>query len=73
VSPAGLEPTLTASLLIAAAIAAAAIGAAPVATASGPYANCTEAHQDGRYNIPKGDTDYWIGGDRDRDGIACES
>ena len=59
--------------LIAIAIAAAAIGAAPVAAASGSYSNCTEAHQDGRYDIPKGDSDYWSGGDRDGDGIACES
>ena len=61
------------TLIVAAAIAAAAIGAAPVATADGPYANCTQAHQDGRYDIPEGDSDYWPGGDRDNDGIACES
>ena len=52
---------------------AAAVGLAPIAQASGPYRNCTEAHQDGRWNIPVGDPDYWIGGDRDHDGIACES
>ena len=52
---------------------AAAVGAAPVASASGPYANCTQAHKDGRYDIPKGDPDYWAGGDRDNDGVACES
>jgi hypothetical protein len=52
---------------------AAAVGAAPVASASGPYANCSEAHADGRYDIPKGDPDYWSKGDRDDDGIACES
>ncbi|MDD4868478.1 MAG: excalibur calcium-binding domain-containing protein, partial [Mycobacterium sp.] len=40
--------------------------------ASGPYRNCTEAHRDGRYNIPTGDPDYWTGGDRDNDGLACE-
>jgi Excalibur calcium-binding domain len=45
---------------------------APLATASGPYRNCTEAHKDGRYNIPKGDSDYQPKLDRDNDGIACE-
>jgi hypothetical protein len=62
-------------LLVAAAIVAGAAGiaAAPLANASGPYRNCTEAHQDGRWDIPAGDPDYWIGGDRDHDGIACES
>jgi hypothetical protein len=58
--------------IAAAAIAAVALGAAPVASAS-QYKNCTEAHQDGRYDIPKGDPDYWSGGDRDGDGVACES
>ncbi|HVQ50219.1 MAG TPA: excalibur calcium-binding domain-containing protein [Mycobacterium sp.] len=51
---------------------AAAIGLAPQAVASGPYTNCTAAHQDGRWDIPKGDPDYWPA-DRDNDGIACES
>jgi len=60
-------------LIIASFIAIAAVGAAPVAAASGPYANCTAAHNDGRWDIPKGDPDYWDGGDRDQDGIACES
>ncbi len=45
---------------------------APVAIASGPYRNCTEAHRDGRYNIPKSDPDYRPKLDRDNDGIACE-
>ena len=62
------------ALVVALAIGAAAIGAAPVATASGNYSpNCTEAHQDGRYDIPQGDPDYWDGGDRDKDGYACDS
>jgi hypothetical protein len=43
-----------------------------MATASGPYRNCTEAHRDGRYNIPKGDPDYQPKLDRDNDGLACE-
>lgn len=62
-------------LLIAAAFVAgaAATGMAPGAAASGPYANRTEAHQDGRRDIPIGDPDYWVKGDRDHDGIACES
>jgi len=61
------------ALVVALAIWAAAIGAAPVAAASGKYSNCSEAHQDGRYDIPQGDPDYWSAGDRDSDGIACES
>lgn len=56
-----------------AAIAAVAVGIAPAATAAGPYRNCTAAHADGRYDIPEGDADYWSGGDRDGDGVACES
>jgi uncharacterized protein with LGFP repeats len=60
------------AFIAAAAIAAVAVGVAPVASA-GQYKNCTQAHQDGRYDIPKGDPDYWPGGDRDGDGIACES
>ena len=50
-----------------------AIGLAPVALAERPYANCTEAHQDGRYDIPQNDPAYWSGGDRDNDGYACDS
>jgi hypothetical protein len=46
---------------------------ARLASAGGPYANCTQAHADGRYDIPQDDPDYWDGGDRDHDGIACES
>jgi Excalibur calcium-binding domain len=61
------------AVIIAGAIAAAAIGAAPTAVAEGPYANCTQAHKDGRWDIPQSDPDYWPGGDRDNDGIACES
>jgi hypothetical protein len=62
-------------LLIAAALVAgaAAIGMAPLAAASGPYANCTAAHNDGRSNIPIGDADYAPKLDGDGDGIACES
>lgn len=54
-------------------LGAAAIGMAPAALAERPYSNCTEAHQDGRYDIPQGDNAYWSGGDRDGDGYACES
>nr|WP_090275281.1 excalibur calcium-binding domain-containing protein [Mycolicibacterium komanii]CRL68256.1 Excalibur domain-containing protein [Mycolicibacterium komanii] len=54
-------------------VTAPAIGLAPAALADGPYANCSAAHADGRYDIPQGDPDYWDGGDRDHDGIACES
>lgn len=58
--------------LLAGAVAVA-IGGAPAALAQRPYANCTEAHQDGVYDIPQNDPAYWSGGDRDGDGIACES
>lgn len=57
-----------------AALAAAGIGLvlAPVAAAS-PYESCSEAANDGVYNIPEGSDNYWPDGDRDDDGIACES
>ena len=35
--------------------------------------NCTEAHNDGVWDIPSSDEAYWEDGDRDGDGIACES
>lgn len=43
-----------------------------IAQADPPYKNCTEAHQDGVYNIKKGDPGYQSKLDRDGDGIACE-
>lgn len=49
------------------------VAAAPAAMADGPYANCTEAHNDGRWDIPQNDPDYWDDGDRDHDGYACDS
>ena len=45
---------------------------APVALADPPYRNCSEAHADGRYNIPKDDPAYSSKLDRDHDGLACE-
>jgi Excalibur calcium-binding domain len=60
-------------LVAAVAVVCIGVGVAPAAMASGPYANCTAAHKDGRYDIPQGDPDYWSGGDRDGDGVACES
>jgi hypothetical protein len=54
-------------------VAATAIGAAAPAAVASPYANCSEAKADGVYNIPRGDENYWEDGDRDQDGIACES
>jgi hypothetical protein len=63
--------------LIALVITAAGIGlgVAPVAVADpGPvYANCTEAREAGDTDIPIGDDAYWPDGDRDGDGLACES
>jgi hypothetical protein len=60
-------------VFFAAIIAVAGLGLAPAVATASPYANCSEAHADGRYDIPKGDPDYWDGGDRDHDGIAWES
>ena len=50
-------------------------GRAPAAWAApGPvYANCTEAREAGDTDIPIGDEAYWEDGDRDGDGVACES
>lgn len=45
---------------------------APVAVAGPPYQNCSEAHADGRYNIPSDDPAYSSKLDRDHDGLACE-
>ena len=70
----GMNHSVIRALLVAAAAVGIITGAtvtAPVAIASGPYRNCTEAHRDGRYNIPKGDPDYQPKLDRDNDGIAC--
>ena len=39
---------------------------------AGEYSTCGEAAQDGVFNIPEGDENYWDEGDRDGDGIACE-
>lgn len=49
-------------------------GFAPAASAAGPvYQNCQEAHSAGVFDIPQGDPAYWLGGDRDKDGYACDS
>jgi Excalibur calcium-binding domain len=47
-------------------------GSAPAALADPPYRNCSEAHADGRYNIPSTDPAYGPKLDRDGDGLACE-
>lgn len=56
-------------------LAAAALLTAPAAAAApGPvYQNCSQAREAGVSNIPRGDPAYWPDGDRDKDGIACES
>jgi hypothetical protein len=61
------------TVLSAVVIVVASVSLAPVAYAHGPYKNCSQARADGRHDIPQGDPDYWPGGDRDGDGIACES
>ena len=50
--------TLVAAAFLGAVTSAAAVGAAPVAIADPPYANCTEAHEDGAFNIPSDDPAY---------------
>ncbi|MCV7254163.1 excalibur calcium-binding domain-containing protein [Mycobacterium hackensackense] len=60
------------ALIAATLIAVAGAAVAPAAQAAGPYKNCTEAHKDGRYNIPQGDPDYKDSQVRDGDGVACE-
>lgn len=64
------------SLLIALGVTAAALGGsvaqAAAATAGPPYRNCSEAHADGRYNIPRDDPAYSSKLDREGDGLACE-
>jgi hypothetical protein len=59
-------------LLAATALGGTALGVAPIAVADPPYQNCSQAHADGRYNIPKGDPAYSPKLDRDQDGYACE-
>jgi Excalibur calcium-binding domain len=61
------------AVLVAASISAVGVGVAPIAAAGGPYRSCTEAHNDGRWDIPQSDPGYEPAGDRDNDGIACES
>ena len=63
-----LRATLAAAL-----ITTASVMTAPAALAGPPYKNCTEAHQDGRWDIPQSDDAYRSKLDRDGDGIACES
>jgi hypothetical protein len=61
------------TVLSAAVIVVATVGLAPSANADAPFANCTQAKAAGYHDIPQGDPNYWSGGDRDHDGIACES
>jgi hypothetical protein len=63
-------------LIAAGVVSALGLGLAPVATAYeyGPvYATCTDAHNAGISDIPRGDPAYWPDGDRDKDGYACDS
>lgn len=53
-------------------VAAAAIGLAPIASASGPYSNCSQAKADGVGNITQDSPWYLAKLDRDHDVIACE-
>ena len=49
-----------------------AVASADVLFPTGKYSTCSEAAEDGVFNIPDGHEDYWDEGDRDGDGIACE-
>lgn len=62
-------------IAITAAVACIGLCLAPSAVAApGPvYANCTEAREAGDTDILVGSDAYWEDGDRDGDGIACES
>ena len=51
---------------------AAAIALAPIASASGPYNNCSQAKADGVCNITPDSPWYLPKLDRDGDGLACE-
>jgi hypothetical protein len=53
-------------------VAAAAIALAPIASASGPYNNCSQAKADGVCNITQDSPWYLPKLDRDGDGLACE-
>ncbi|HEU4362847.1 MAG TPA: excalibur calcium-binding domain-containing protein [Mycobacterium sp.] len=66
---------MTFRVVLAAAATSVGVGlaVAPVAVTGPPYKNCTEARQDGRSDIPRGDSAYAPKLDRDNDGIACES
>jgi len=49
-------------------------GAVGERTAASPafFANCSQAHAAGRYDIPRSDPAYRAALDADRDGLACE-
>jgi hypothetical protein len=52
--------------------AASAMALAPIASASGPYSNCSQAKADGVCNITPDSPWYLAKLDRDGDGLACE-
>ena len=60
-------------IAVAVVVAGIGLGLAPTASAGPSYDTCTEAAEDGVFNIPEDSEDYWPDGDRDDDGIACES
>lgn len=61
------------TVICAGAITAGTLGLAPTAGAEQYFANCTEAKAAGYHDIPSTSEYYWPAGDRDQDGIACES
>ncbi len=63
---------LLAATGIGAAIVGPGLAVAASVVADPPYRNCSEAHADGRYNIPSDDPAYDEKLDRDGDGYACE-
>ncbi|MFF5344814.1 LAETG motif-containing sortase-dependent surface protein [Streptomyces althioticus] len=66
-------PFRTSAAALLAAVALAAVPATAVAhDGSHPFANCTEAYDNGYSNIPEGDRHYGGHLDRDKDGIGCD-
>jgi len=63
---------LLAAMVIGAAIVGLGVTVTPRVVAGPPYRNCSEAHADGRYDIPSDDPAYEPKLDRDGDGYACE-
>ncbi|WP_206317515.1 excalibur calcium-binding domain-containing protein [Streptomyces composti] len=68
-----IRTSARASAAVLAALALAAVPATAVAhDGNHPFANCTDAYNNGYSNIPEGDEHYAKRLDRDGDGIGCD-